>query len=164
MLATLLLLMLEVPGSPGGVVPSEALEIVGVGAEVGVGAGAEAEEKKVAKRRMAKRQASMPATKTSTARKKATQGAAVEVRPATKRCDAPDRCVAFAAERAIRRNFSPTSSPFLPAKLTRAAATATVFSAEKSRTPLSVMHQASFSTSLVNGVQMRSYGRWGISR
>ena len=52
MLATLLLLMLEIPGSPGGGVPREALEIVWVGAEVGVGAGAETEEKKVAKRRM----------------------------------------------------------------------------------------------------------------
>ena len=51
----------------------------------------------------------------------------------------------------------------LPAKLTRVAATATGFSAEKSRTPSSAMHQASFSTNLVNGVQMRSLGRWGIS-
>ena len=63
--------MLEVPGSPGGVVPREALDVVGVGAEVGVGAGAETEEKKVAKRRMAKR-TSMPATETSMARKEAT--------------------------------------------------------------------------------------------
>ena len=165
MLATLLLLMLEVPGSPGGVVPREALKIVGVGAEVGVGVGTETEEKKVAKRRMANRRTPMPATETSTARKEAMQGAAVVVRPATKRCDASDRCVAFAAKRAIRRKYAPTtSSPFLPAKLTRAAATATGFSAEKSRTPSSVMHQASFSTSLVNGVQMRSLGRWGISR
>ena len=54
MLAMLLLLMLEVPGSSGGVVPREALEIVRVGAEVGVVAGAETEEKKMAKRRMAK--------------------------------------------------------------------------------------------------------------
>ena len=54
MLVTLLLPMLEVSRSPGGVVPREALEIVGVGAEVGVGAGAETEEKKVAKKRMAK--------------------------------------------------------------------------------------------------------------
>ena len=159
MLVTLLLLMLEVPGSPDGIVPREALEIVGVEAEVGVGAGAETEEKKVAKRRMAKRQTSMPATETSTARKEVTQDEAVVVRPAIKRCDALDRCVAFAAERAIR-TFAPTSSPFLPAKLTRAAA----FSAEKSRTPSSVMHQASFSTILVKGVQMRLHGRWGISR
>ena len=164
MLVTLLLLMLEVPGSPEGIVPREALEIVGVEAEVGVGAGAETEEKKVAKRRMAKRQTSIPATETSTAKKEATQGAAVVVRPAIKRCDALDRCVAFAAERAIRQKFAPTSSPFLPAKLTLAAATATGFSAGKSRTPSSVMHQARFSTSLVKGVQMRSHGRWGISR
>ena len=164
MLVTLLLLMLEVPGSPRGVVPREALEIVGVGAEVGVGAGSETEEKNVAKRRIAKRRTSMPATETSTARKDATQGAAVAARPATKRCDAPDRCVAFAAERAIRRKYAPTSSPSLPAKLTRVAATATGFLAEKSRTPSSAMHQASFSTSLVNGLQIRSLGRWGISR
>ena len=164
MLVTLLLLMLEVPGSPRGVVPREALEIVGVGAEVGVGAGSETEEKNVAKRRIAKRRTSMPATETSTARKEATQGAAVAARPATKRCDAPDRCVAFAAERAIRRKYAPTSSPSLPAKLTRVAATATGFLAEKSRTPSSAMHQASFSTSLVNGLQIRSLGRWGISR
>ena len=133
-------------GKPRGVVPREALEIMG-------------EEKKVAKRRMAKRQTSMPATETSTARKEATQGAAVVVRPATKRCDDPDRCVAFAAEKAIRRKFKPTSSPFLPAKLTRAAATATGFSTKKIRTPSSVMHQARFSTSLVNGVQMRLHDR-----
>ena len=152
MLDTLLLLMLEVPGSPGGVVPREALEIGGVGAEVGVGAGAETEEKNMAKRRMAKRRTSMPATETSMARKEATQGAAVVVRPATKRCDAPDGCVAFAAERSIRRKCAPTSSPSSPAKLTRVAATATGFLAEKSRTPLSAMHQASFFTSLVNGV------------
>ena len=164
MLVTLLLLMLEVPGSPGGVVPREALEIVGVGAEVGVGAGAEEEEKKVAKRRMAKRRTSMPATETSMAREEATQGAAVVVRPATDRCDAPDRCVAFAAERAIRRKYAPRSSPSLRAKLTRVAATAMGFLAEKSKTPSSAMHRASFSTSLVNGVQMRSLGRWGISR
>ena len=112
MLATLLLLLLEVPGSPGGVVPREALKLVGVGAEVGVGAGAETEEKKVAKTRMAKRQTSTPATETSTAVREATQGAAVMARPATKRCDAPDRCVAFAAERAIRQKHAPTSSPF----------------------------------------------------
>ena len=36
--------------------------------------------------------------------------------------------------------------------------------AEKSRAPSSAIHQASFSTSLVNGVQVRSHGRWGISR
>ena len=50
MLVTLLLLMLEVPGSPGVVVPREALEIEGVGAEVGVAAGVETEEKMVAKK------------------------------------------------------------------------------------------------------------------
>ena len=165
MLVTLLLPMLEVPRSPGGVVPREALEIVGVGAEVGVGAGAETEEKKVAKRRMAKRQTSIPATETSRARKEATQGAAVVVRPATKRCDAPDRCVAFTAKSATRRKYAPTtSSPFLPEKLARAAAKATRFSAEKSRTPSSVMHKARLLMSLVYGVQMRSHGRWEISR
>ena len=36
MLVTILLLMLEVPGRPGTVVPLEVLEVVGVGAEVGV--------------------------------------------------------------------------------------------------------------------------------
>ena len=164
MLVTLLLLMLEVPGKPGGVVSREALEIVEIGAEVGVGAGVETEEKKVAKKRMAKRQTSMPATETSTAVKEATQGATVVVRSATKWCDAPDRCVAFAAERAIRRKYAPMSSPSLPAKLTRVAATVTESSTGKSRTPSSAMHQASVSTSLVNGVQMRSLGRWGISR
>ena len=62
----------------------------------------ETEEKKVVKRRMAKRQTPMPATEASTAVKEATQGATVVARSATKRCDTPDRCVAFAAERAIR--------------------------------------------------------------
>ena len=46
MLVTFLLLMLEVPGRPGAVLPREALEIVGVVAEVGVGAGVETEEKR----------------------------------------------------------------------------------------------------------------------
>ena len=87
------------------------------------------------KRRMTKRQTSMPATETSTAVKEATQGVTVVVRSATKRCDASDRCVAFAAERAIRRKYAPTSSPSLPAKRTRVAATVTGFSAEKSRMP-----------------------------
>ena len=67
---------------------------------------------------MTKRQTSTPATETSTAVEEATQGATVIARSPTKRCDAPDRCVAF------------------------------------------TMHQASFFTSLVNGVQMRSLGRW----
>ena len=70
-----------------------------------MGAGAEMKEKKVVKRRMAKRRTSMPATETSTARKEATQGAAVVVRPASKRCDTPDRCAAFAAEKVIRQNL-----------------------------------------------------------
>ena len=85
MLVTLLLPMLEVPGRPGAVVvPREALEIVGVEAEVGVGAGVETEEKKVTKRRMAKRQTPMPATETSMAVKEATQGATIVARSATK--------------------------------------------------------------------------------
>ena len=154
----------ERSGKTGAVVPREALEIVGVGAEVGAEAGMETEEKNVTKRRMAKRQTSMPATETSTAVKEETQGATFVARSATKRCDAPARCVAFAAERSIRRKCAPTSSPSLPAKLTRVAATVTGFSAEKSRAPSCAMHQAIFSTSLVNGVQMRSLGRWGISR
>ena len=87
---------------PGGRSTPRGARNRGVGAEVGVGAEAETEEKKVAKKRMAKRPKSTPATETSTAVREATQGATVVVRPATKRCDAPDRCVAFAAERAIR--------------------------------------------------------------
>ena len=71
MLVMLLLLMLEVPGRPGAVVPREALEIVGDGAEVSVGAGVETKEKKVAKKRMVKRPTSMPATETLTAVKEA---------------------------------------------------------------------------------------------
>ena len=63
---------------------------------------------RVAKRRMVKRQTSMPATETSTAVKEATQGATVVARSATKRWDAPDRCLAFAAERVIRRKYAPT--------------------------------------------------------
>ena len=110
-------------------------------------------------KRMAKLQISIPATETSTAVKEATQGATVVARSGTKRCDAPDRCVAFAAERAIRRKCAPASSPSLLAKLTRVAATVTGFSAEKSRTPSSAMHKARFLTSLVNEVQMRSLGR-----
>ena len=48
MLVTFLLLMLEVLGRPGTVVPCEALDVVGVGAEVDGGAhvGVETEEKR----------------------------------------------------------------------------------------------------------------------
>ena len=45
MLVTILLLMLEVPERPGTVVPHEVLEVVGVGAEVGVEADAGVEMK-----------------------------------------------------------------------------------------------------------------------
>ena len=164
MLVTFLLLMVEVPGRPEAVVPRDALKIVGVGAEVGVRAGLKTEEKMIAKKRMAKRPTAMLETETSIAVKKAAQGATVVTRPATKRCDAPDRCVAFAVERAIRRKYAPTSSPSLPAKLTRVAVTMTEVSGKKSRTLLSAMHQASFFRSLVKGVEMRSLSRWGISR
>ena len=40
-----------------------------------------------------------------------------------KRSDAPDRFVALTAEKVIRLKYMPTSSPPLPAKLTRVAAT-----------------------------------------
>ena len=72
--------------------------------------------------------------------REANQDATVVVRSATKRCDAPDKCVALAAERAIRLKYAPTSSPSMPAKLTRVAATVTGFSAEKSEMPWSAMH------------------------
>ena len=111
--------MLEVPGRLGTVVPYEALEVVSVGA------GVETEDKRVAKKRMIKPPTEMVATKTSTALKKAMQGTFVAARSATKRCNAPDKCVAFAAERAIRLKYAPTSSPSLPAKLTRVATTVT---------------------------------------
>ena len=62
MLVTLLLLMLEVPGRPAAIVSREALEIVGVGAEVGVGGGVETEEKRAAKKRIANRPTAMLAT------------------------------------------------------------------------------------------------------
>ena len=42
-----------------------------------------------------------------------------------KRFDVPDRCVALTAEKVIRLKYMPTSSPPLPAKLTRVAATVT---------------------------------------
>ena len=84
----LLLLMLEVPGRPGTVVPREALEVVGVGAEVGVGAGVETEEKRVAKKRMAKPPTAMLKMETSTVISEPTQGVTIVVRSATKRCDA----------------------------------------------------------------------------
>ena len=106
-------------------------------------------------KKMVKRPTSKPGTETSTAVKGATQGTAAVASSATNWCDAPGRCVVFAAKRAIRRKYAPTSSPSSPAKLPRVAATVTGFSAEKSRMPSSAMHQASFSTSLVNGVHMR---------
>ena len=53
MLVKFLLLMLEVPGRLGTVVPCEALEVVGVGAEVGMGAhvGVETQEKRWRKKK-----------------------------------------------------------------------------------------------------------------
>ena len=106
----------------------------------------------------------MLATEKSMVVKEATQGATVVARPAKNQCDAPDRCVAFAAERAIRRKYAPMSSPSLPTKLTRVAAIVAGFSAEESKTPSSAMYLTSFSTSLVKGIEMCSLGRWGISR
>ena len=153
--------MLEVPGSPGGVVRGARNRggrgRGGRGARGGNG-GEKGGEKKDGQPNINASDGNVDGKKGGDARCSRCGEAA------TKRCDAPDRSVAFAGERAIRRKYAPTSSPSLPAKLTRVAATATGFLAEKSRTPSSVMHQASFSTSLVNGVQMRSLGRWGISR
>ena len=88
--------MLEVPRRPGAVEPREALKIVGVGAEMGVGVAVETEKKRAAKKRMAKPPTAMLETEMSMAVTEATQGETVVVRSATKRCDASDRCVAFA--------------------------------------------------------------------
>ena len=134
MLVTLLLLMLEAPEILGTVASREALELVGVETEGGVRTGVETEEKRVAKKRMAKPSTAMMTTETSTAMKEATQGVTVVARSATKRCDAPDSCVTF-SKKVIRLKYAPTSSLSLPAKLTRVAATVARFSAEKSRTP-----------------------------
>ena len=164
MLVTLLLLILEAPERLETVVPREGLEVVGVGAEVGVGGGVKMEEKRMAKKRMAKPPTVMLMTKTSTAVKEATQGVTVVVRSFTKRCDVPDRYVAFAGERAIRLKYAPTSSPSSPAKLTRVATTVTGFSAKMSKMPSTAMNQVSVLTSLVKGIEMRSLGRWGIFR
>ena len=90
---------------------------------MGVGAGVETDEKRVAKKMLAKPPTAMLATETSTAVKEATQGVTVGARSATKRCDATDKYVAFAVERVIRLTYVPTSSPSLPAKLTRVVAT-----------------------------------------
>ena len=149
---TLLLLMLEVPGTA---VPCEALEVMGVGAKVDVGGDARVENggENDGEKKMAKQPPTMLTTETSTALKEATQGVTVVARSGTKQCDAPDRCVAFAVERAIRLSYAPTSSPSLPVKLTRVAATVTGVLGEDSRTPLSTMHQARFS--MVKGVIVR---------
>ena len=73
MLATLLLLMLEVPGrSAGNLIPREALEVVGVGENLDVGTNVweGMENKRTAtKKSMDKPPTAMPATKTSTALK-----------------------------------------------------------------------------------------------
>ena len=99
--------VVEVPGRRGAVVPRKALEIWGSEQrwvwERGGNGGEKGGEKKDDQR-----QTSMPATETSTAVKEAAQGATVVARSATKRRDAPDRFVAFAAERAIRRKYAPT--------------------------------------------------------
>ena len=68
----------------GAVVPREALEVVGVGTEVGVGAGVETEEKRVAKKRIAKPSTTMLMTETSAAVKGPTQGVTVVARSAIK--------------------------------------------------------------------------------
>ena len=64
MLVTILLLMLEVSGRPGTVVPREVLEVVGVGAEVGVEADAGVGmEEKVRTRVMAQKTATKRLTR-----------------------------------------------------------------------------------------------------
>ena len=94
----------------------------------------------------------MPKTEKPTALKEATQSAIVVARYATKRCDAPGTCVVFVTERAIQPKSPPTSSLSVRAKLTRVIATRKSFSAETNQGPLSAVHQASLSTSLVRGL------------
>ena len=132
--------MMEVPRRPGIVILREVLKVVGVGAEVGVGANAGMEmDEKSRTRGIAQRTATRRLAHHS--RK---GSASVAVTMDTKRGDAPNRCVAFAAERVIRLKYAPTSSPPLRMKLTRVEATVTEFSEAKSRTPSSAMHQALF--------------------
>ena len=165
MLVTLLL-MLEVPGRPGYVVLLEALEVMGIGAEVGVGADARVEmkEKNMTRTRMAKATtAVMLASETSTELQEATQGATVGARSATKWCNAPDRCSIFGGKGQSAKICANVVTVFAWEADTSGSDSDGV-SAEKCKTFSSAMQQARFSTSLTKGIEMRSLGRWGISR
>ena len=135
-LGTLLLPILEIPGSlTGNVTPREVLKGVGVGrkADVVAGIGETMQEKWLTtKKKMDKLQAAMMATKNPTALEEATRSATVVARSATKRRDAPYRFVVSVAERTIQPKPAPTWSLSLRAKLTLMIATGTRFSTEKS--------------------------------
>ena len=165
MLVTLLL-MVEVPGRPGPVVLREALEVVGIGAGVGVGANARVEmkEKNMVRTRMAKpTTAVMLASETSTELQEAMQGATVVARSATKRCKAPDRCSIFGGKGHSAKICANVVTVFACEADTSGSDSDGV-SAEKCKTFSSAMQQASFSKSPTKGIEMRSLGRWGISR
>ena len=99
---------------------------MGVEAEVGKGVNARVEKKE---KRMARQKygqiinSNADDKNVDGFRRGNAQSVTVVARSATKRCHAPDRCVALAAEKAIRLRHAPTSSPSLPVKLTRVAAT-----------------------------------------
>ena len=161
-----LLLMLEVLGRPESVVLREAPEVVGIGAEVGVGADARVEmkEKNMVRTRMAKpTTAVMLASETSTELQEVTQGATVVARSATKRRNAPDRCSIFGGKGHSAKICANVVTVFACEADTSGSDSDGV-SAEKCKMFSSAMQQASFSTSLIKGIEMRSLGRWGISR
>ena len=110
---------------------------------------------------MDKSPTAMPATETSTALKEVTRSATAVTKSATKRYDAPDRCVVFVVDRVIQPKFVQTSSLSLRMKLTRVTVTGTKFSAERNKRPSSAMHQENPPTSLVRRIVVRFLGRWG---
>ena len=139
---------------------------MGVGAKVGVGADGrvEMDEKNMAKKRMTKpKTAAMLATETSTELKEATQGVTVVARPATKRCNAPNRCSVCGGKGHSAKVYANVVTVFA-CEPGASGSDSDGVSAEKCRTLSSAMQRTSFFTSLVKGAEILSLGTWGISR
>ena len=118
----------------------------------------------MAKRKMTKpTTAAILATGTSTELEEVVQGVTVVARSVTKRCNATDRCgVCGGRDRSAK--LCANIVTVFACESDASGSDSDGVSAEKYRTLLSAIQQARFSTSLVQGEEMRSLGRWGISQ
>ena len=96
--------------------------------------------KSTRKKRMNKPPTAIPATEMSTTLKATARSATVVVRSTAKRCNVPDRCVVFVAEKVIRLKSAPTSSLSLRVKLTGVISTSIISFAENSKRSSSAVH------------------------